>query len=104
VVFALLWLADVSIAWARREPRKLRPTGIVSFATGLISGIFALTLWLAFLALVVAPIGVGAACFALREETTNREGHSLLNPAGLLLNFVALGVLVSQVITATIWR
>ena len=104
VVFALVFLGDAIGSWAKRGPRTLRASGILSFVTGLVSGMFALTLWLAFLAVPVAPIGIGAAWVALRAERANKEGHSLLNLAGLLLNVTALGVFASQIITATIWR
>ncbi len=103
-VFVLMLLGEIVIRWATRRPRTMRISGWVSLLTGLLSGLFAITLWLAFLAVPVAPIGIAAAGYVLRRETIEREGHSLVNLAGLLLNVVALGVFVSQIITATIWR
>jgi len=102
--FLAVWIADKVIIWARRRPRTLRGSGIVSFVTGLASAFFALTLWLAVLAVGVAPVGIAAAWLALRDEAIEQEGHSLLNLIGLLLNIVALAVFASQIITATIWR
>ncbi len=104
VVFLLVLLGDTIVSWATRKPRTLRMSGVFSFVTGLISGVFALTLWLACLAVFVAPIGIASAWFTLHHEIKEGEGHSLINLAGLLLNAVALGVFISQIITSTVWR
>lgn len=103
IAFAAIAVGDTVALWARRGPRTLRPSGIVSFVTGVLCGLFALSLWFAFLSVPVAPIGIAAAAIALRKETTNGEGHSLLNLAGLFLNVVALGFVLAQVISATLW-
>ncbi|HSP14518.1 MAG TPA: hypothetical protein VLV78_07195 [Thermoanaerobaculia bacterium] len=103
-VLVLLFLGELVVRWASRRPRTLRISGLVSLLTGLLSGLLALTLWLAFLAVPLALIGIAAAWYALRLETIDRGGHSLVNLTGLLLNLAALAVFVFQIITATIWR
>ena len=103
-VFLLVWAADAVRAWASRRPRTIRGSGIVCLATGIVSALLAATLWLAVLALPIAPIGVVAGLVVLRRETVNGEGHSLANLVGLVLNLGALGVLAAQVVTATIWK
>lgn len=104
VVLVLVVLGDMLVTWATRRPRRLRTSAVVSFVTGLLSGLFTLSLWFAFLSLPVAPIGIAAAWLALRRETAAGEGHSLMNLVGLILNLLALGVVASQVISATVWR
>jgi hypothetical protein len=108
ITFAFVYLYApphyVAEQFAIRPDRISAESGVVSFVTGVLCGFFALSLWFALLSVLVAPIGMAAGSIALRKETTNGEGHSLLNLAGLVLNLVALGFVLSQVISATIWR
>ena len=104
VAFIVLLLVEKLIAWAVRGNRNLRAGGVLSFITGIVSGLCALTLWLAFVSVPVAPVGLASAFFVLRSEIARGEGHSLMNLAGIILNIVALGIFISQVITATVWR
>jgi hypothetical protein len=104
LVFALLLVGQIVISWATRADRVLRRGGVVSCITGSFSAFCGLTLWLAFFAIPTIAIGVVAACLVLRREMRDSEGHSLVNLTGLVLNLVTFGIVLSQVITATIWR
>ncbi len=104
VAFIVVLLLEKLIAWAARGHRTLRAGGVLSFVTGIVSGLCALTLWLAFVSVPVAPVGLVSAFFVLRSEVARGEGHSLVNIAGITLNILALGTFISQVITATVWR
>jgi hypothetical protein len=98
VVFLLVVIGDHLLIWATRGERVLRTAGLVSLFTGLASGLFAATLWFAFLSVPIAPVGIAAAIMTLRREKREQsEGHSIANLIGLVLNLTALGVFVSQI-------
>ena len=91
------------VAWAKRGDRSISGAGAVCFTLGLVSGLCALTLWLAPFGLVAAIPGLVVGGWVLRTERRGGEGHSLLNLTGLALNAADVLMVASQVITATIW-
>jgi len=97
---AIVWFADAVIASARRRPYPLRRSVVVSFITGLLCAIFALSWSLAMLSVLLAPAGIAAGLIARRKERASNEQHAGLNLIGLILNSFGLLVAGFQILIA----